>query len=217
MLTWLTRTARSSIGRKALVALTGLALIGFLIAHLAGNMTFYADSDGAAFDGYAHTLESNPLLPLAEIGLIVLFLAHIGMAVRLTIENRKARPQAYMVKKSHGGRTPGSRTMVVTGILILLFVILHLFHFRFQKSEDVSLAALVRFELSKPLASAAYVVGILALGLHLSHAFQSALQTLGLNHPKYTPLIKKVSVGLAILLTVGFLSFPILVLLGGNS
>lgn len=217
MIGWLTRTMRSSIGRKALVALTGLALIGFLIAHLAGNLTYFADSDGTAFDNYADTIGNNPLLPIAEIGLIVLFLAHIALAVRLTLENRKARSHGYQVSKSHGARTPGSRTMIYTGILVLLFLILHLFHFRFQKAEGVSMAALVEFELSKPLAATAYVLGLIALGMHLSHGFQSALQTLGLNHPKYTPIVKVASIGLAGVLTIGFLLFPILVFFGGNS
>ncbi|MFT7668330.1 MAG: succinate dehydrogenase / fumarate reductase cytochrome b subunit [Planctomycetota bacterium] len=217
MLSWLIRTARSSIGRKAFVALTGLALVGFLVVHLAGNLTFFADSEGVAFDHYAETLESNPLLPLAELGLLVLFLVHIVMAVRLTFDNKKARPTPYMVKKSHGARTPGSRTMIMTGIVILLFLVLHLAHFRLQQGEGVSFAALVKFELSKPLAAGAYVVGILALGLHLSHAIPSALQSLGLSHPKYTPMVRVGGLGLAIILTVGFLMFPILVFFGGNS
>jgi succinate dehydrogenase / fumarate reductase, cytochrome b subunit len=217
MLSWLTRTARSSIGRKAVVALTGLALIGFLVVHLAGNMTFFADSDGATFDAYADTIGNNPLLPLAEIGLVVLFLVHMGLAVRLTLENKKARSKGYMVSKAHGGRTPGSRTMIFTGVIVLLFVILHLAHFRLQKGDDVSMASLVRFELSRPLGAGAYVVGLLALGLHLSHGFQSSLQTLGLNHPKYTPLVKVLGYGLAGLLTVGFLLFPLTIFFGGNS
>jgi len=216
MLSWLIRIAQSSIGRKAVVALTGLALIGFLIAHLAGNLTYFADSDGAAFDAYAETLGSNPLLPIAEVGLTLLFLVHIGLALRLSMENRKARPQGYQVRGNKGARTPGSRTMVLTGILVLLFLILHIFHFRLQKADGVSMAALVEFELSKPLAATAYVVGILALGLHLSHAFQSALQTLGLNHPKYTPIVRVVGLGLAGVLCLGFLLFPLLVFFGGQ-
>lgn len=217
MLSWLTRTTRSSIGRKAVVALTGLALIGFLIAHLAGNLTYFADSDGTTFDNYADTIGNNPLLPIAEIGLIVLFVVHIGLAIRVTFDNKRARNHGYQVSRSHGGRTLGSRSMIVTGIVVLLFLILHLFHFRFQKADGVSMAALVEFELSKPLAATAYVLGLIALGLHLSHAFQSALQTLGLNHPKYTPIIKVTSIGLAALLSIGFMLFPILVFFGGNS
>ena len=217
MLSWLTRTAQSSIGKKTIMSLTGLALLGFLVAHLLGNLTFYADVDGEAFDHYAETLESNPLLPLAEIGLIVLFVVHIVMALRVTIQNKSARGQGYAVKNTHGGRTTGSRSMIFTGILVLGFLILHLIHFRLQKDDGVSMAALVKHELSQPFGAGAYVVGLLALGIHLSHGFKSALQTLGLNHPKYTPLFEKLGLALAVVITIGFLSFPLVVFFGGNN
>jgi succinate dehydrogenase / fumarate reductase, cytochrome b subunit len=217
MLSWLTRTAQSSIGKKALMSLTGLALIGFLIVHLAGNLTYFADSSGETFDHYAETIESNPLLPLAEGGLIVLFLLHIALAFKVTLQNKAARQNRYAVKASHGGRTTGSRTMIVTGIVILGFLILHLIHFRLQKDSIDSFAAAIKMELSKPLGAGAYVVGILALGIHLSHGFKSAFQTLGLNHPKYTPLIEKLGLLIAVVLTLGFLSFPILIFLGGKA
>lgn len=218
MLGWLKRTADSSIGKKALMALTGLALIGFLIVHLAGNLTFYADSNGAAFDHYAETLESNPLLPLAEIGLLALFVAHIAMGLRVTAQNRDARKSRYAIRTSHGARTPGSSTMVLTGLVILVFLVVHLMHFRLQKGDGVSMGALVYEELSKPLGASVYVVGMIALAMHVSHAFKSALQTLGFNHPKYTPLLEKVSLGLGVLIGVGFASFPLYVFfLGGNS
>lgn len=199
------------------MALTGLALIGFLIAHLAGNLTYFADSDGVAFDNYADTLGSNPLLPIAEVGLAILFLAHIAMGVRVTFENKKARSTGYLVSKSHGARTPGSRTMIMTGIVVLGFLILHLIHFRLQKAEGVSMAALVKYELSRPFGASAYVVGIVALGVHLTHALKSALQTLGFNHPKYSPAIGLVSILLGVGLAIGFLAFPLYVFFGGDS
>lgn len=217
MLSWFTRTANSSIGKKALMSLTGLLLIGFLVAHLLGNLTFYADADGELFDTYAHTLESNPLLPLAEAGLIVLFLAHIVMGLRVTAQNKAARGRGYAVKAAHGGRTTGSRSMILTGIVILAFLILHLVHFRLAKEEGDSMAAMVREELSRPFGAGAYVVGLIALGIHLSHAFKSSLQTLGFNHPKYTPLLEKVGTGIALLLTLGFMTFPLIVFFGGNA
>lgn len=218
MLGWLTRTSQSSIGKKVLMALTGLALIGFLVAHLAGNLTFYADADGAAFDHYAETLDSNPLLPIAEIGLLILFVAHIALGLRVTAQNRDARKQKYAIRTSHGARTPGSSTMILTGLVVLIFLVVHLFHFRLQKEEGVSMAGLVRQELSQPLGAGVYVVGMIALAMHLSHAFKSALQTLGLNHPKYTPVIEKLSLGLGVALGLGFVSFPLYVFfLGGNA
>jgi len=218
MFSWLIRTAQSSIGKKTIMSLSGLALVGFLVAHLLGNLTFYADGSGEAFDHYAETLDSNPLLPLAEVGLLLLFAVHIAMALRVTLQNRAARGRAYAVKATHGGRTPGSRSMILTGIAVLGFLILHLLHFRFQKEDGISMAALVREELSRPLGAGVYVVGLLALGMHLSHGFKSALQTLGLQHPKYTPILEKLGLVLALVLCAGFLTFPLSIyFLGGNA
>jgi succinate dehydrogenase / fumarate reductase cytochrome b subunit len=217
MLGWLIRTASSSIGKKALMALTGLLLIGFLVVHLAGNLTFYMDGDGAAFDSYAETLESNPLLPLAEFGLLVLFVTHIVLALRVTKQNRDARKSRYAVRATAGGSTAGSRSMVITGIVLLVFLVVHIMDFRLQNDGTESMAALVREELSAPLGAGLYAVAMLALGLHVSHAFKSAMQTLGCNHPKYTPLIEKASLGLGIVLGLGFLSFPLVIFFMGGS
>jgi succinate dehydrogenase / fumarate reductase cytochrome b subunit len=217
MLNWVVRTLTSSIGKKTLMALTGLALIGFVIVHAAGNMTLYADADGAAFDGYAATLEANPLLPVAEVVLAVLFLAHIALGIAVTVENWRAREGRYRVRATHGGRTWGSGTMIYTGLIVLVFLVVHLIDFRLQKGEGVSFAALVRTELEKPFKAGLYALGTVALGLHLTHAFRSAFQTLGLNHPKYNGLILGVSIGLGVVVGLAFLSFPVVIYLQGGA
>lgn len=217
MLSWLIRTFRSSIGKKVLMALTGLCAIGFLFVHAGGNLTFYADSDGAAFDTYADTIGGNPLLPIAEALLAALFLAHIALGITVTLGNRAARSVGYARRQNHGGRTAGSGTMWITGLIVLVFLIIHIFDFRMQKEEGVSFAALMRERLSQPLGAGIYAIGVVALGLHLTHAFKSALQTLGLNHPKYNELVSWVSIGLGVLLGIAFVSFPVYLFIEGGA
>lgn len=199
----------SSIGKKITVALAGLLLVGFLITHLAGNLLLFVGE--SAFNRYAEAIEHNPLLPLAEIGLVGLFLVHIVMSARATLANRAARPEGYQVYKGRGARTPGSRTMAVTGTLILLFVVIHVATMKFKvggpRGEELYQHVVNWF--ANPLYSTFYVLAVLGVGLHLSHGLQSALQTFGVNHPRYTPLIKKAGLGLAALITLGFASMPL--------
>lgn len=220
MLSWLRRTLESSIGKKVLMACTGLGLIGFLIGHLVGNLTLYADAEGETFTAYATTLNSNPALPVIEVGLTLLFLAHIVLAFKVTRENRDARGKGYTLRNDHGARTPGSRSMMITGVLILAFIIIHLVDFRFDKPEleEMSLlGGMVKSRLGGTVGFLIYLGAMVPLTLHLSHAFQSALQTLGLNHPKYNCLIKTTSIGLALIIGLGFASFPLVYFFGGNA
>lgn len=216
MVCWCTRALLSSIGKKVLMALTGLALIGFVIVHAVGNMTLYAEPGGGALDRYAAVLESNPLLPAAEAGLAALFLGHLALGIAVTIENWRAREGRYAVRAKHGGRTWGSATMIYTGLVLLVFLVVHIIDFRLQKGEGVSFAGLIGEELTNEFKAGFYAIGMIALGLHLSHAFGSALQTLGLNHPKYTGFTTKLSIGLGVVVALAFLSFPVVVYLKGG-
>jgi succinate dehydrogenase / fumarate reductase cytochrome b subunit len=212
-MSWLDRILHSSIGRKALVASTGILLVGFLVVHLAGNLTLFADSTGEAFTNYEHALGSNPLLPVAEIGLLVLFVVHIGLAVRVTLANREARRQGYAVRATVGRKTFASGTMIVTGVLVLAFLVVHLMDFRVPKlfgSDSVAnMADAVKARLATPVGGLVYLVGVGALGLHLSHGFKSAFQTLGANHPRYTPWIERLGILLALVFFLGFALFPV--------
>ncbi len=199
----------SSIGKKIMVAAAGLLLCGFLVTHLAGNLFLFVG--GEAFNHYAETLEHNPLLPVAEGGLVFLFLVHILLSARATWANRSARPVAYESYKGKGARTPGSRTMAYTGTLILAFLIVHIATFKFgvggMKGADLFTHVVTWF--SNPLYAAFYVLAVGGVGLHLSHGVQSSMQTFGVNHPRYTPLIRKAGLAFAGLIFLGFASFPL--------
>lgn len=189
-----------------MVALAGLLLCGFLVTHLAGNLFLLVGAD--AFNHYAETLEKNPLLIPAEIGLAALFLLHIVTALYLKVQNRRARPVAYEMKVSKGGRTPGSGTMALTGILVLTFLIVHLKTFKFA-DKPFGLYRVVMDWFQNPLYVGFYVLAMAGIGLHLSHGFQSGFQTLGVNHPRYTPLIKKAGLAFALLVAGGFAFLPL--------
>ena len=220
MLRWIERFAVSSIGRKALMAVTGLMLVGFLFVHLAGNLTLYADSDGAAFDAYVEQIGSLPILPLAEAGLALLFVPHILLAIFTVRENRRARPIGYQATGTHGRKNIASTTMLVSGVVLGLFLVKHLSDFRLKKAtfEEAPYEMIVA-AFSDGGTVAIYLLGAVALGFHLFHALQSVAQTLGVNHPKYTPAILWGGRVLAIVLALAFASFPLVlsILHGGSN
>ncbi len=222
MLNWLGSYAVSSIGKKVTMALSGLALVGFLVTHLSGNLLLYKGDDGRAFELYAQKLHDlGPLLLVAEFGLIALFGAHIFLAARTTLENRRARTSRYAVATNHGERTFASSSMPITGLVILLFLIVHLINFRFDSAfkdkfahgegavEGVGSANMVWSQLAGPVEALLYLVGVIALTIHLVHAIPSALQTLGVSHPHLNPWLRKLGIGLALLLGLGFASLPV--------
>jgi len=200
-----------SIGKKQIMGLTGLALCGFLVTHLLGNFLVLLGPD--AFNNYAHTLISNPFIYVAEAGLVALFLSHLFMALKLTWENRQARPVKYYMKKSTGrGETFASKTMIYTGVITFIFVVLHLISFKYGteyttyidgvKVRDIYKLVIEYF--SNPLYVAWYVVAMISMGIHTSHGFWSAFQSLGFNHEKYTPIIRKISCLYACFIGLGF-------------
>ncbi len=192
------------------MSLSGTLLIAFGLGHALGNLTLFADAQGATFDVYAHALRSNPLLPAIEIGLTALFLTHVVLGLRTALENRRARPVRYKQLNAHGDRTLASTTMIVTGVIMLVFLVVHLLDFRAKVGGVDALAPMVVERLSGPVGAALYFVGVGALGLHLWHAFQSLFQTLGLHHLRYRPLIRTAGWGVAALLALVFWLFPTL-------
>lgn len=171
----------SSIGKKELMALTGLGFVGFLIVHMAGNYTMLAGAE--AFNAYAEKLESlGPLILLAELGMIVMLALHVTFGLALVVRNLKARGTRYEVKKVEGGRTLGSWTMWLTGPWILVFIGLHLWHFTIPHKvlgNEAPLSQLVAEQLANPYWAAYYVASVVIVGLHVSHGFWSSFQTLG--------------------------------------
>lgn len=210
---WLIRALSTSIGQKLVMALTGLLLCGFLVAHLAGNLFLFVGAE--AYNDYAHALHKQEmLLMVAELGLVALFLTHIGLAISTFNMNRRARTHDYKEKQSKQGLTVlpaggASSFMFATGAVVLGFVILHVLDFTFEwRNVD----GFTPFEkaivlLKNPLTAICYALGCTALGVHLVHGFGSALQTLGLNHPKYNTFVRWMSIAFGWAIAVGFISF----------
>lgn len=206
----------SSIGKKQLVALTGFGLLGFTATHMAGNFLLFAGAD--AFNKYAYTLTSNPLIYVAEAGLIGMFLLHLTLTLVLKTQNTQARPVKYYNKTRTGrGETFASATMPITGVIVLVFVILHLMNFKFGAEymttvDGVAMRDLYRVVVeyfANPLYVAWYCFAVCALGLHTSHGFQSVFQTFGFYQKMYTEKLQAASILYGIAVAVGFSSFAI--------
>ncbi len=212
---------KSTIGRKVVVGLSGLALIGFLVLHLLGNLLVFKGPE--AFNHYAHVLVSNPLLKLAEIGLLFIFLAHVLTAAILTLLGRRARPVSYTGKHRAGHtsrKSVASSTMIWTGLVTLVFVVLHLKTFKwgpmYGSAGDPAVRDLYRLVLeifAHPGYVAWYGVAMFLLGFHLSHGVSSAFESLGFGHRRG---LRGFGVGLAFLLAAGFASVPLVIFFGGK-
>ena len=218
-LRWFFRLLSSSIGQKFVMGITGLLLCGFLAAHLAGNLLLFAGEQW--FNEYAEKLHAQwELLIVAETGLLVLFLAHIYLAFATSLGNARAREEQYSVKQAKvPGRIISANTwMFASGAVILGFVLLHLVDLRLGM-EGINLRGLdyegkkpfaaTMMVLRNPLSRIVYTIAALILGVHLSHGFSSAFQSLGLNHPKYTPLIVIIGRIFAVVIAVGFASIAL--------
>ncbi len=185
--TLIKRIIFTSIGRKVVMALTGLMLGGFMLFHLGENLLLFKGE--VAFNNWVDFLLSNPLLPVMELGLLAVFLIHIVVGVWVRIEDWLNAPRGYENRKWQGGRTIGSATMSYTAPLILAYLAYHLLTFRFV-DHSLGFYQMVTSAFRDKAFVAIYVGGAAVLILHLSHGMQSAFQTLGLDHPKYTPIIK---------------------------
>jgi len=206
----------SSIGKKAVMAVTGLVLFGFLILHMLGNLQVFLGRD--VMNHYAETLHANMgLLWTARIVLLVSVLLHTWAAIQLTAVKAAARPIAY-VKPANVQGSAGSRTMMLSGPVIALFVIGHLLHFTTGTlhPQFVELHAYenVVTGFSNPIVAALYIVAMILVAFHLSHGIWSMFQSIGFSHPRYTPMIKKFAAVFSWLLIAGFISVPIAVMAG---
>ncbi|HUF50310.1 MAG TPA: succinate dehydrogenase cytochrome b subunit [Longimicrobiales bacterium] len=214
----------STVGKKIAMAVTGVILIGFVVGHMVGNLKVYQGRD--AFNHYAEGLRAfgepffghGQLLWLIRIVLLAAVLIHILAAVQLTIHSRRARPVAY--SRYDGGLvfSYASRTMAWGGVIILLFVIYHLMHLTFGNAHPDFVHGdayhnFVRGFRSWPV-SVAYIATMIPLGFHLYHGFWSMLQTLGVNNPKYHHWRRPIAAGLALVVVLGNISFPVAVLAG---
>jgi succinate dehydrogenase / fumarate reductase, cytochrome b subunit len=208
----------SSIGRKIIMAVTGLVLFGFVTGHMVGNLQVFLGPD--ALNTYAETLREYPaLLWAARIGLLVAVGLHIWSATALTLMNRRARPEGYDRYQPQAS-TYASRTMRWSGVLLLLFIVYHLLHFTFGAEVahphfipgDVYHNFVTGFQ--NPWVSGFYIVAMLALGLHLYHGIWSTLQTVGLSHPRLNRVRYGVAAAITALIVLGNISMPVAVLAG---
>ncbi len=215
---------RSSIAKKIFNGVTGAMLIGFILIHLVGNL-FLLTGNPYDFNAYAYKLHSfGPLLYVAEIGLLLVFLGHIVSALGVWFDKRKARPTRYAVKGNAGGnsrKTFSSTTMIISGLLLLAFLIVHIITFRFgpgiaegyvatldgEEVRDLYRLTVEFFQV--PLNVGIYVAVMVFLGFHLRHGFWSIFQSLGGYHPRYTGLIHSFGIFFALLMALGFIAIPV--------
>lgn len=217
---WFTQLLTSTLGRKLIMALTGLFLILFLVVHLAGNLQLLHHDGGRAFNIYAQFMTSNPLIKTVSYLNYTFILVHIIWALLLTIRNNKARgSEGYAVSKNSS--VWASRNMGILGTLIFIFLIIHLKGFwwkmhyggipteNYDGKEVKNLFAVVDFAYTQWWFVAFYVFSMLVLAFHLWHGFSSAFQTLGLNHIKYNNVINFVGKAFAIIVPALFALIPI--------
>lgn len=221
---WFTNFFSSTIGRKLLMALTGLFLILFLVVHLAGNLQLLHNDQGRAFNIYAQFMTSNPLIKVVSYVNYFFILLHIVIAIMLSGRNRSARgSEGYAI--TNKSATWSSRNMGILGTLVAIFLIIHLKGFWYEMHwggistqnydgvEYKDLFAVVDFAYSNIAYVGVYVISMIFLAFHLFHGFGSAFQTLGLNHVKYNGVIKFVGVAFSIIVPALFALIPIVMYL----
>ena len=205
------RVFSTSVGTKLLIGITGLALFLYLIIHVGGNLMVFFGPE--VFNKYAYTLDSNPLIPVIEIGLLLIFLLHVFKTIGMLVSNQRARPVKYQRKKMAG--TPSrksfaSSTMIFSGLWLLVFIIIHVRAFRYGTEYPWPAGGrdLYRLEMenfSNPLVVAFYVLSMLVVGSHLWHGASSAFQSLGLDNRTWTPRILVAGKVIAVMIASGFI------------
>ncbi len=220
-MSWFSQALNSTIGKKVIMALTGLFLITFLIVHVSGNTLLFRSDGGEAFNLYAEFMTSNPIIKAASIILYSGIILHVIYALVLSVRNKTARPVGYAVANPSQNSSWKSRNMGVLGTIVLIFLIIHLRSFWYEmKFGEVPTMLVDGVEIKDlySIVSAAftqwwyvliYVLAMVGLGYHLAHGFWSAFQTLGLQHKKYSPFIKKAGLAFAIVVPLLFASMPV--------
>ena len=223
---WFNRAVTSTIGRKLIMSLTGLFLISFLFVHLSGNFLLFKSDGGDAFNLYSDFMSTALIIRVAEIVLVAGFSLHIYTSYVLTKSNKKARPQQYAYTKPSPGVSWFSRNMGLSGTIVLIFLVTHLQNFWYRYKFGSPPMTTIDGEQYKDMYALVatvfqqewwfailYVGAMVLLAFHLNHGFQSAFRTMGLNHPKYLPVVEKAGLALAVLVPAGFASFPLYFLL----
>jgi succinate dehydrogenase / fumarate reductase cytochrome b subunit len=209
------RVFQSSVGTKILIGLTGLALVLYLIIHVAGNMMVFFGPE--VFNRYAYTLEGNPLIPVVEIGLLLVFLVHVFKAIRMFVDNQRARPVRYVQKRYAGPpsrKTFASSTMIFSGLWLLIFIVVHVRAFRYGSEYawpggGRNLYRLEMENFNNPWTVAFYVLSMLVVGSHLWHGASSAFQSLGVDRARWTPRLQVAGRLVAVLIAGSFIAIAV--------
>ena len=210
------RAFSSSVGQKLLIGVTGFALFLYLLIHIAGNLIVFGGPD--AFNRYAFVMEyGNPLLPVIELGLLLIFLLHIYKTVTMYVQNQAARPVRYRMKRYAGEpsrKTIASSTMIFSGLWLILFLLIHVKAFRFSPETPWPAGGrdLYKQEMdvfADPLMVAFYVFSMVVIGSHLFHGIASSLQSLGADHPAWTPRILVAGKAIAVAIAAAFIVIAI--------
>jgi succinate dehydrogenase / fumarate reductase cytochrome b subunit len=210
----------SSIGKKFLMGFTGLFLISFLVIHVLINACIYFNDGGATFNMAASFMANNIIIRVVEVGLFLGIILHVVQALIITLQNNKARPQKYAVQNLAVSSKWYSRSMGLLGTLLLMFLVVHLANFWVPtkiavfKGEEHNTFESLKTVFSNPIVLAVYLLGLISLFYHLLHGFQSAFQTFGLNHKKYTPCIKSFGFWYSVIIVLLFASMPITLFMG---
>lgn len=208
---------QSTPGKKITMGLTGLFMIGFLVAHMLGNLQAFAGAE--KYNAYGELLHGplHEVVLLLRVVLIICLVLHVAAAVQLTLIDRAARPAAY-AKKVPQAATPASRTLRVGGVLLLVFIIFHLLHFTTGQAHPDFIAGDIFHNvvtgLGRPLVAGFYLIAMVGVGLHVYHGAWSSFRSLGAVQPKADPLHRPIARAVAVVVWLGFSSIPLAVLLG---
>ncbi len=220
-MSWVTKTLNSTLGRKLIMALTGLFLILFLTGHVSGNLLLFKGDGGQAFNMYAKFMTTNPAVKLLSYLTYISVIGHIVYSILLSQHNKSARPVSYSTSKGSTNSAWSSRNMGILGTIILIFLVVHLQGFwaqmhwgevptiTYEGEVYKNLFLIVSEAFKQEWLVALYVLSMIFLGFHLSHGFTSAFQTLGINHKKYSPAIKAIGTAYSILVPALFASMPV--------
>ncbi len=212
----------SSVGKKLVMAFTGIFLILFLIVHVGLNACIWAGDGGVMFTKGAHFMGANWVPRILEVGLFAGLFLHIIQGLMIEFANRSKRSVKYEIDYGNNGSKWYSRSMGLLGTLILLFLVLHLYHFwlpnrsnqGFLLGEEINLFEKMKLEFSALWVVIVYVLGCLSLGYHLAHGFQSAFRTLGVHNKRYNVMLSCIGYGFAIIVPLGFAMMPVSFYLG---
>jgi len=224
------KALKSQVGRKYITGITGMGLMIFIIEHLYGNLLLFADSQ--AFNMYTYDLESMGwLLYIAEAGLALFFIYHICLGISIWWNRRKARPQGYNKYQSMGGpshQTISAKTMIFTGVVLLIFLVIHLNTFKFGDAKMIpvpghpgeqmrDMKALVISTFQSAAYTFSYIFVMILLGFHLGHGFWSAFTSLSMKHKKASKVIYSIGILFAVVMAVGFLFIPLYIYFTGGT